>query len=49
VDIEVIRPRDDSLFSSFSEKEWNVIGEKNWESFYLLWSAKEVLVKKYLG
>ncbi|MDD2917186.1 MAG: 4'-phosphopantetheinyl transferase superfamily protein [Candidatus Gracilibacteria bacterium] len=49
VDIEVIRTRDESLFGTFSEQEWNILGEKNWESFYILWSAKEALVKRHLG
>jgi phosphopantetheinyl transferase len=48
VDIEVIRPRDESLFDSFSQQEWDILGERAWESFYILWSAKEALVKKYL-
>ena len=46
IDVEVLVPRNPSLFSLFSESEWRVLGEKTWSNFYCLWTAKEALIKQ---
>ena len=48
VDIEVIKPRDESLLDIFSEKEYEILWWKNWTNFYTLWTAKEAIIKKNL-
>lgn len=45
VDIELITNRDVSVFEYFTNNEWNVLGEKNFDNFYLGWTAKESLLK----
>lgn len=49
VDLEVVRPRSPEVFNLFSEKEQAIIWEKNFENFYLIWTAKESLIKCVLG
>ncbi|MDP3985683.1 MAG: 4'-phosphopantetheinyl transferase superfamily protein [bacterium] len=45
IDIEKIRPRAESLFSIFTETEWNLLGQKEWPYFYRGWTAKEAALK----
>lgn len=45
VDIELIKERDKSILSTFSKKDYDKIGLTNRESFYLLWTAKESIIK----
>lgn len=45
VDIEVVKERDISMFNYFSEKEWEIVWWKSWEHFYILWTAKESIIK----
>jgi hypothetical protein len=45
VDIEVYRERDLNLLDKFSEDEYEILWWKNWESFYILWTAKESILK----
>jgi len=46
IDIELRVERDENLFSFISEEEWNMLGERTWDVFYMLWTAKEALIKK---
>ena len=45
VDIEILKKRDENLFEKFDKKEYEILGEKNWENFYILWTAKEAIIK----
>lgn len=46
IDLEVRCKRDPALFSLFTEKEWNLLGKRDWLPFYLLWTAKEAAIKR---
>ncbi len=46
IDIEVPVPRSDLLWAQWTEAEWQILRTKNWFNFYVLWTAKEALVKK---
>ena len=46
IDLEILIPRDASLFSFISDAEWKIIGKKSWKNFYILWTGKEALIKK---
>ena len=46
IDLEILQERDKSLFNYFTEKEWSNLEGKNWQNFYILWTAKEALIKK---
>lgn len=46
IDIEHRVERDTCLFSFITEGEWNRLGERSWDAFYMLWTAKEALIKK---
>ena len=45
VDIEIFKGRDTSLLDTFSDYEYELIWWKNWESFYVLWTSKESIIK----
>jgi hypothetical protein len=45
VDIEIIKERDISILSTFSNTDYDKINLSIWESFYLLWTAKESIIK----
>ena len=45
VDIEIYKKRDISLLNTFLEKEYNLFWEQNWNNFYIIWTAKESIVK----
>ncbi len=45
VDIEFLSKRDLSLFSYFSAEEFNLSWKSDWEWFYILWTAKESIIK----
>ena len=45
VDVEINKSRDQSVLDIFSEKEYELLGSRNWENFYVLWTATESLLK----
>ena len=45
IDIEHIGERDPSVFSLHSDREYELLGGKNLENFYRLWTMKESLLK----
>lgn len=45
LDIEVYKERDTSLLDKFNLEEYNLLGWKNWNNFYILWTAKESIIK----
>ncbi|MCD5380333.1 4'-phosphopantetheinyl transferase superfamily protein [Candidatus Gracilibacteria bacterium] len=45
VDIEILKKRDITLLDTFSDKEYEILGGKNWNNFYILWTAKESFIK----
>ncbi|MBP9779528.1 4'-phosphopantetheinyl transferase superfamily protein [Candidatus Gracilibacteria bacterium] len=45
IDIAELRDRDPSLLDIHSEDEYNLLGEKDWKQFYMLWTAKESIIK----
>ena len=45
IDIEIMKPRDDSLFITFRNEEYEVLWGKDWENFYTLWTAIESIIK----
>lgn len=49
VDIEVFKERDDSLLNIFSQGNYDALWWKDWNNFYILWTGKEVVVKKRLS
>jgi len=48
LDIEFIKIRDKSLLDLFSDAEYKILGWKNWDNFYVLWTGKEAIIKKNL-
>lgn len=48
VDIEFITPREASMLSSFTDDEYAVVWWKTLENFYVLWTAKESILKYQL-
>lgn len=46
IDIAEIKFRNSALLMIFPEYEYILIGERNWETFYILWTSKEALIKK---
>ena len=47
IDIEKIAPRRDKLvFDELAdEQEWSLMPDRSWESFFMLWTAKEATLK----
>lgn len=45
LDLEIIKNRDESIFTIFDKKEWDLIWEINIYNFYRIWTAKESLIK----
>ena len=45
VDLEIYKERDESILDSFSKLEYKKVLWKSWDSFYLLWTAKESIIK----
>jgi phosphopantetheinyl transferase len=45
IDIVDVVIRDPSLLESHSEAEYLLLGGKDWYNFYILWSAKETIIK----
>ncbi len=45
VDIEVYKKRDEILLDRFLDNEYDVLWWKTWDNFYVLWTAKESIVK----
>jgi 4'-phosphopantetheinyl transferase len=46
IDVEEIRPRQESVFDLVaSEDEWELGGDKAWETFFRYWTAKEATLK----
>ncbi len=45
VDIEIIKKRDAHLLEKFSNTEYSLLWQTDWNSFYALWTAKEAIIK----
>lgn len=45
IDIAECKDRDISLLDIHSEGEYGLLGGKNWKQFYMLWTAKESIIK----
>lgn len=45
LDIEIIKNRDNSVYDLFTDAEYNCLWWKILDNFYLLWTAKESLIK----
>lgn len=45
LDIEKYKERDESVFEYFTDRELDILGWKNFTSFYTWWTAKESLIK----
>ena len=46
IDLEMLVERDTALFSFFSREEWEILGSCDWLRFYMLWTAKEAVIKQ---
>jgi hypothetical protein len=49
IDLEIYKERDLSLLDQFNLEEYNVLWWKNWDNFYILWTAKESVIKYNLS
>ena len=49
VDIEMIRPREASVFDLVRPEEWSLFGAQTIGNFYTLWTAKESIIKLRRG
>ncbi len=47
VDIEIYKKRDKGLLDKFLKSEYELLWWKNWNNFYILWVAKESIIKKW--
>ncbi len=45
IDIAEYEERDVSLFDMHSDSEYDLLGGKSWINFYILWTAKESIIK----
>lgn len=46
VDVEALLPRRMELYDQVgSEEEWRILGGRSWENFFVLWTAKESVMK----
>ena len=46
IDLEEITPRNTSLFGRVAEEwEWQLAGDRGWETFFRYWTAKEAVLK----
>ena len=45
VDIEIYKQRWIDLLDTFSDGEYSILWWKNWDNFYILWTAKESCIK----
>lgn len=45
VDLEIYKERDISLLDQFTNLEYTLLWWKNWYNFYVLWTAKESIIK----
>ena len=46
IDIEEIRPRNPELLDALAtDAEWSLLGDRGWETFFRLWTAKEAALK----
>jgi phosphopantetheinyl transferase len=45
IDIALFRERSESLLDVHKDEEYAILGEKNWNHFYKLWTAKEAIIK----
>ncbi len=46
IDIEIFKERDISLLDKITEKEYEILWWKNWQTFYTLWTGKESIIKR---
>jgi hypothetical protein len=45
IDIEIFKQRDISLLQKFSQEEYNILWDYDWNNFYTLWVTKESMIK----
>lgn len=45
IDIAEHEERDSSLLESHPMSDYDILGGKNWNNFYILWTAKESVIK----
>lgn len=46
IDIEHVRPRREALLDELAtSREWDILGDRSWHSFFRLWTAKEAVLK----
>lgn len=45
LDIEILKSREFSLLNKFGDEEYQLLWWKKWKYFYILWTAKESIIK----